>query len=468
MNLTIGWDASRVVFSQSIDKMDFSLYTKAKKETVFILDRLVLVIDEKKLFKFVFPRTNKIASYNLGPFTIEINGGDWPSYNWKAQNLEYINTVIEEIVKEKIYVESYSNMFGEIFESLRRYAEHKISFYAKNWNKEIPVFCVLSALGLTPIAPLIIDDKIEEIYLDRPGSLCYIDHAEFGRLWYPYIVTRLCLKRLGFYAQLSSSGTLSLSTNTIKAHIVTDFFHLRVNVDSEPLAFDGGSCIIRKFNFTRMNLYNLIERGTLTKECAALLIGLINAGYNLFVCGLPRSGKTTLCNALLQFVNKEWRKVYIEDVVETSTPLPQDKVVRFSTESSYNTDKLFEVTKTLHRSPDLVFVGELQTREQTLAAATLLNIGIPSIQTVHSKTVEGLLKRWREIYGLKEAGSIFYACFMERFNNQRLVDRVEQILVQNEQVHVTTLYKQGEIHYDVIKALGLEKVFQDGLKALIL
>jgi len=47
MNLTIGWDASRVVFSQSIDKMDFSLYTKAKKETVFILDRLVLVIDEK-------------------------------------------------------------------------------------------------------------------------------------------------------------------------------------------------------------------------------------------------------------------------------------------------------------------------------------------------------------------------------------------------------------------------------------
>ncbi|PSO02102.1 hypothetical protein B9Q10_01680, partial [Candidatus Marsarchaeota G2 archaeon ECH_B_SAG-E12] len=78
MNLTIGWDASRVVFSQSIDKMDFSLYTKAKKETVFILDRLVLVIDEKKLFKFVFPRTNKIASFNLGPFTIEINGGDWP------------------------------------------------------------------------------------------------------------------------------------------------------------------------------------------------------------------------------------------------------------------------------------------------------------------------------------------------------------------------------------------------------
>ena len=60
----------------------------------------------------------------------------------------------------------------------------------------------------------------------------------------------------------------------------------------------------------------LIEYGSLNEGIASLLELLIQARYNIFVCGGTGSGKTTFLNALSNFIPKDERIITIEDSAE--------------------------------------------------------------------------------------------------------------------------------------------------------
>ena len=90
----------------------------------------------------------------------------------------------------------------------------------------------------------------------------------------------------------------------------------RVNVVLPPISLCGPIVTIRKFSKTPMTIERLIAYGSLTPEIADILKLLVQAKYNIFICGGTGSGKTTFLNALSNYIPKDERVITIEDSAE--------------------------------------------------------------------------------------------------------------------------------------------------------
>ena len=90
----------------------------------------------------------------------------------------------------------------------------------------------------------------------------------------------------------------------------------RVNVVLYPVALNGPIVTIRKFPKERITMGRLVALGALSEELAEVLKKLVAAGYNIFISGGPGSGKTTMLNALSQYIPKDERIITIEDNAE--------------------------------------------------------------------------------------------------------------------------------------------------------
>ena len=90
----------------------------------------------------------------------------------------------------------------------------------------------------------------------------------------------------------------------------------RVNVVLYPVALNGPIVTIRKFPKEQMTMGRLVALGALSEELAEALKKLVTAGYNIFISGGTGSGKTTMLNALSQYIPKDERIITIEDNAE--------------------------------------------------------------------------------------------------------------------------------------------------------
>jgi pilus assembly protein CpaF len=143
-------------------------------------------------------------------------------------------------------------------------------------------------------------------------------------------------------------------------------------------------------------LGELLQRGTLDRQSAELLATCVRARLNLIVSGGTASGKTTLLNALSQFVPNRERIVTVEDAAELS--LNQEHVIRLETRPP-NVDGKGVVTirdlvrNALRMRPDRIIVGEVRGGE-ALDMLQAMNTGHEgSLTTVHANGVYDALSR---------------------------------------------------------------------------
>lgn len=90
----------------------------------------------------------------------------------------------------------------------------------------------------------------------------------------------------------------------------------RVCIVTRPVSLGGPVITIRRFPKQRIDMKALIAMGSVDACVASVLKILVQAGYNIFISGGTGSGKTTMLNALSDFVPKDARIVTIEDSAE--------------------------------------------------------------------------------------------------------------------------------------------------------
>jgi pilus assembly protein CpaF len=83
----------------------------------------------------------------------------------------------------------------------------------------------------------------------------------------------------------------------------------RVNIVIPPIAIDGTSISIRKFKKQSIVFSDLVEFGAMSKEMAQLLMVASRCRLNILISGGTGSGKTTMLNALSQFISEGERIV---------------------------------------------------------------------------------------------------------------------------------------------------------------
>ena len=103
----------------------------------------------------------------------------------------------------------------------------------------------------------------------------------------------------------------------------------RVHVAKAPCSRQGTTMTIRKFSRQMLDIDWLIELGTLPEQANEYLKIAVRAERNLLVAGGTSSGKTSLLNALSNYIPEQQRIVVIEDSAELQ--LQQEHVLFLET-----------------------------------------------------------------------------------------------------------------------------------------
>jgi pilus assembly protein CpaF len=284
------------------------------------------------------------------------------------------------------------------------------------------------AVGLGVLEPLLADESISEIMINGHQTV-YIER--FGR------VERI---PSGFTSEAQLLQTIDRivsavnrrvdeSSPMVDARLPADAKlprGARVNVVLPPLALTGPSVTIRLFP-KAYGLAELLQRGTLDRASAELLAGCVRARLNIVVSGGTSSGKTTMLNALSQFVPARERIVTVEDAAELS--LGQEHVIRLETRPP-NADGKGSVTirdlvrNSLRMRPDRIIVGEVRGGE-ALDMLQAMNTGHDgSLSTVHANSAYDALSRLETLASMSDV-EIPFAAIRDQVNDA--IDLVIQL-----------------------------------------
>jgi len=254
-------------------------------------------------------------------------------------------------------------------------------------------------LGLGPLEPLLKDETVSDILINTHSTV-YVERL--GRLE-PTGVQFQDTKHLVRIINkiVSAVGRrVDESQPMVDARLADGS---RVNAIIPPLAVDGPLVSIRKFAKVPIHMNRLVELGSVTREMADLLQGVVKARRNVLISGGTGSGKTTLLNALSAYIDTEERIITIEDSAELQ--LQQPHVGRLETRPS-NIEGRGEVSQrdlvrnALRMRPDRIIVGEVRTGE-AFDMLQAMNTGHDgSMTTVHANTARDALSRVEQMVGM--------------------------------------------------------------------
>lgn len=176
----------------------------------------------------------------------------------------------------------------------------------------------------------------------------------------------------------------------------------RVNAVYKNVAVGGPVLTIRKFAKERITVNEMMDRGTLTLECADFLKTLVECGYNIFVSGGTSSGKTTFLNALSDFIPREERVIVIED----STELQLGNIGNLVQMECHNANTMGQgmismdmlIKTSLRMRPDRIIVGEVRGKEVADMLQAMNTGHSGSMSTGHGNSVAGMLRRLEAMY----------------------------------------------------------------------
>lgn len=251
---------------------------------------------------------------------------------------------------------------------------------------------VAEILGFGPLEILLADESVSEImvngpekvYIERKGKLT-LSKVSFENNEHVLKVIDRIVSPLG--RRIDESSPL------VDARLPDGS---RVNAIIPPLALNGPTLTIRKFEKDPLTIDDLVRFGSMSSETAEFLRACVIARLNIIVSGGTGSGKTTLLNVLSSFIPEDERIITVENAAELQ--LRQEHVVTLESRPP-NIEGKGEVTirdlviNTLRMRPDRVVVGECRGGE-TLDMLQAMNTGHDgSLTTAHANSPRDMLSR---------------------------------------------------------------------------
>lgn len=245
---------------------------------------------------------------------------------------------------------------------------------------------------LRPIQHLILDPDISEIMVNGPERI-FIEKAGYLQAVPDVKLTH---------------ESLIVAVKNIARRLGDDISEVKPILDSRlpdgsrvaamlpPCSIHGVALTIRKFSSHRFKMENLVEVGTVTADVAERLQEYVLQRKNILICGGTSSGKTTLANALTEFIPNHERVILIEDTAEIQ--IQKDNVLRFEARREQNglpAVTIRDLVKaTLRHRPDRIILGEIRGGE-AFDLLQLLNTGHSgTISTVHANSAAQGISRF--------------------------------------------------------------------------
>ncbi|WP_199456433.1 MULTISPECIES: CpaF family protein [unclassified Marinobacter] len=247
-------------------------------------------------------------------------------------------------------------------------------------------------VGFGPLEPLLGDPQVNDILVNGPNSI-FVEVAGVLQKAQTRFIDDDHVMRIIRRVLAPLGRRLDESSPMVDARLPDGS---RVNAIIPPIALDGPSISIRKFTQKHLTASDLVNLGSMTRECLELLTGIVQNRRNLLVSGGTGTGKTTILNLLSQFIPKDERIVTIEDSAELQLNHPH--IVRLETRpaNAEGTGKVAArdlVVNALRMRPDRVIVGEVRSGE-IIELLQAMNTGHEgSMSTIHANSSKDALIR---------------------------------------------------------------------------
>ncbi|SEL13860.1 pilus assembly protein CpaF [Roseovarius nanhaiticus] len=315
-----------------------------------------------------------------------------PSSNLMNMSNEVVKALSEVLDFSELARETRPEQEAQIHGAIRTLSEDRKMHLNGREVDDLVGAVLADMLGLGPLEALLADDRVTDIMVNGPEQV-FVERG--GKLEMTGITFRDNAHVFAIASRIVSAvgRRIDESQPMVDARLKDGS---RVNVAVPPLAIDGPTITIRKFPKNPVKLDALVAGGTLSTQMAGLLAMASFLRLNILISGGTGSGKTTLMNAMSQFIPAGERLVTIEDAAELR--LQQPHVVRFETRPP-NVEGTGEVTmRTLVRNalrmrPDRIIIGEIRG-DEVLDLLQAMNTGHDgSMSTLHANSPREALTR---------------------------------------------------------------------------
>lgn len=171
----------------------------------------------------------------------------------------------------------------------------------------------------------------------------------------------------------------------------------RVHIVLPPVALEGPVITIRKFLKGGMTIHKLLAYGEFPEELTGILSALVKGKYNILISGATNSGKSSLLNALAEYIGEKERVITIEDSAELQF-FHVENLVRLETRNA-NMEGANEITMqdlikaSLRMRPDRIIVGEVRGAEAVSMLQALSTGHSGSFSSIHANSCRDALRR---------------------------------------------------------------------------
>jgi len=322
----------------------------------------------------------------------------------------------------------------------------------KSMREDMARFAAYEWIGLGRLYTVFEDSMVDEFFYDSPFSYPYVEHRRHGRCQIPFILSKREVDSLRTQAEIYGQQQATIQTPSIKSDLALERFKVRIGIDLQPVSVAGTSIHIRKVGADAFTLPKLIAENAITLEAASLILAAAYCRINVTILGPSGSGKTTLLNAIDLAMDPRLRRIYIEDAVESLDLSDYGyrqmklRVQPLEAGNDSERNKMNEVLKSLHRSPDIVILGEIQDSLQCSALFQALESGVVGLQTFHSSSPEQAVRRWVNVMQVRpeQLNDLGILVTMKRPNqlmSGRIVSRISEV---DESMQVRDLYRREE------------------------
>ncbi len=299
--------------------------------------------------------------------------------NIVAANLDLTKDITDSEIKDLIV--------DAVFQVSKR------EYFSISEKQEMVETIFNSMRRLGPIQPYLEDETVTEIMINGPDKI-FIEKN--GRI----IKVREKFESIEKLEDVIQSVVSRANKVVNEASPIVDARlkdGSRINVVLKPIALNGPVMTIRKFPQKPITMEQLIEWGSITREAADFLKQVVQAKYNIFICGGTGSGKTTFLNVLTNFIPPDERIITIEDSAELQIT-SIDNLISLETRDSNMEGKgrigIRELIRTsLRMRPERIIVGEVRG-EEALDMLQAMNTGHEgSLSTGHGNSPKDMLMR---------------------------------------------------------------------------
>jgi flagellar protein FlaI len=321
-------------------------------------------------------------------------------------------------------------------------------------------------LGLGKFEIILEDANVEDISINNSFEPAWVYHKKYG-----WLKTNIRIEKESDIANLASSigrrigRQITVLTPLMDAHLLTGD---RVNATLFPISTKGNTISIRKFRRQPLTITDLIENKTISLEVAAFLWFAIQYEMNIIVAGGTASGKTSLLNVLMSFIQPNHRIISIEDTRELFLPnflqwVPLN-TREPNPEGKGEVSMLDLLVNSLRMRPDRIVVGEIRRAREAEVLFEAMHTGHSVYATLHANTADETFRRMINPpinipRVMLESLHLIVSLFRDRRTGKRRVFEVAEILIGEDKPHI--IYRWRPAEDKIVKYSESQRVMEE-------